>query len=231
MIDTPSPDRRSRWLARLLRLYITLMIPVMLVLLSARLVMTPAFLRFEYDRPGFPTDFYGFTQADRLRYAPYALSYLLNAEGIGYLDDLTFPDGSALFNSRELQHMRDVKGITQATFLFAVVAVAGVAAAGYALARKPSTRDDLRGALVAGSLLTYGLILSIVILSVVQWDVFFTGFHNLFFAEGSWMFLYSDTLIRLFPEQFWFDAALVIGGITLLGATIILLAATQRVER
>jgi hypothetical protein len=27
-------------------------------------------------------------------------------------------------------------------------------------------------------------------------------FHQIFFSAGTWMFLYSDTLIRLFPERF-----------------------------
>ncbi|NDJ62146.1 MAG: DUF1461 domain-containing protein, partial [Chloroflexi bacterium] len=49
-------------------------------------------------------------------------------------------------------------------------------------------------------------------LVITNWDYFFTLFHNLFFESGTWQFLYSDTLIRLFPEQFWFDAALIIGG-------------------
>jgi uncharacterized membrane protein len=45
----------------------------------------------------------------------------------------------------------------------------------------------------------------------------------MFFAQGTWQFLYSDTLIRMFPEQFWFDAALVIGTLTSLGAIVILI--------
>jgi hypothetical protein len=36
------------------------------------------------------------------------------------------------------------------------------------------------------------------------------------------VFLYEDTLIRLFPEQFWFDAALFIGALTVIGAVVTL---------
>jgi uncharacterized membrane protein len=33
--------------------------------------------------------------------------------------------------------------------------------------------------------------------------VLFVGFHQLFFDPNTWTFLFSDTLIRLFPERFW----------------------------
>jgi integral membrane protein (TIGR01906 family) len=69
--------------------------------------------------------------------------------------------------------------------------------------------------------------------AVVAWDTFFTAFHQLFFAGGTWVFAYSDTLIRLFPEQFWFDAALTVGGLTLLGALALLLLSSvvDRIKR
>jgi len=37
---------------------------------------------------------------------------------------------------------------------------------------------------------------------------FFTLFHKIFFTGDSWLFYYSDTLIRLFPMRFWQDAFL-----------------------
>jgi len=46
-----------------------------------------------------------------------------------------------------------------------------------------------------------------------SFDWLFTQFHHLFFEGNSWLFLYSDTLIRLYPERFWVDAfALMFGG-------------------
>lgn len=89
----------------LLRAIMTLFTPLLLIMIGVRLVMTPVFLHIEYTRPGFPTDFYGFTEQDRLKYAPYALDYLLNGEDITFLGDLTFDNGQPLFNARELQHM------------------------------------------------------------------------------------------------------------------------------
>jgi len=41
----------------------------------------------------------------------------------------------------------------------------------------------------------------------VFWQ-FFTLFHHIFFTGNSWLFYFSDTLIRLFPMRFWEDAFL-----------------------
>lgn len=229
--STEAPQTRTSVWIPIARTYITLIYPVLLVLIGARLVMSPAFLSFEYNRPDFPPDFYGFTTEDRLRYAPYAVNYLLNGEDIDYLGDLTFPDGTALYNARELRHMRDVKVLTTAAFGFAVVGGALALAAMIYLWRRAPT--NLALALRNGALLTIGLILLIALTAVAAWDFFFTLFHQLFFEADTWYFLYSDTLIRLFPEQFWFDASILIGVIAVLASLItltILRAARGRKE-
>jgi integral membrane protein (TIGR01906 family) len=211
---------QSRSVLVVLRGYLTLATPLLLAMLSIRVVMSPLFLNMEYNRSDFPEDIYGFSQADRLRYAPFALDYLLNGSDIRFLGDLHFPDGTAMYNLRELHHMADVKVVTQSAYLAATIAGLLWLAGAFALFRlSPPT---LRRALFGGSLLTLGLIAAIVLIAVLNWDFFFTGFHNLFFASGTWRFEYSDTLIRLFPEQFWFDAALTIGGLTVFGAAVLL---------
>jgi uncharacterized membrane protein len=42
-----------------------------------------------------------------------------------------------------------------------------------------------------------------------------------FFTGDTWLFNYTDTLIRLYPEQFWFDAATVIGVMTIVEAILL----------
>ncbi|MBI5669822.1 MAG: TIGR01906 family membrane protein [Chloroflexi bacterium] len=211
--------------ARLLQGLLTLAFPFLLVMACIRLVMTPLFLQLVYNRPGFPDDLYGFTTQDRLTYAPLALEYLLNGADITFLSNLRFPDGKAMYNERELRHMRDVKQVTQLAFGAAVIVGVMALSAALFLATDRRTRRYLRFGVLYGSSLTLALIVAIVIVAVVNWNVFFTGFHQLFFEGGTWRFEYSDTLIRLFPEQFWFEAALTIGGLSVIGAGLTFLLA------
>lgn len=203
---------------RSLRTWITLTTPILLVLISVRLIMTPIFLHIEYTRPSFPPDLYGLSTDERLQYGPIALEYLLNTADIRYLGDIRFPDGKEMYNDRELGHMRDVKIVTQTVFGLAIGIGSIWIAAFFLLWRRE--KRTLATALQQGALLTQGLFAAICLIAIISWDTFFTTFHQMFFADGTWRFEYSDTLIRLFPEQFWFDAALSIGGITIVMSLI-----------
>ena len=46
---------------------------------------------------------------------------------------------------------------------------------------------------------------------LLAFGVIFVWFHQIFFESGTWTFLFSDTLIRLFPERFWRDTFLAVG--------------------
>jgi integral membrane protein (TIGR01906 family) len=221
-LDPTAPRTARRelpgWLVTSLRVLITLALPGVLVLTAVRLVMSEPFVRLEYARPGFPADRYGFSEQDRLHYAPYAVRYLLNDSDISYLGDLTFADGMPLYSARELQHMEDVKTVTRAAFridtVLSLILLVGVVALGW----RRRTRRALRRALSDGGVFTIALIVTLTVLILANWDYFFDTFHELFFQGDSWLFSNSDSLIRLFPEQFWFDAALTIGFLTVLGA-------------
>lgn len=212
-------QRQARFLIAPLRVFLIVLTPLLLVLFNARLAMNPLFLEFEYNRPGFPVDFYGMTREERLEYAPYLLDYLFNDADIDYLSALKFPNGTLLFNDRELRHMLDVKIVTR--FAFAAGSIAAVLAVIAAAALWRIDAAELRRALMTGAVFTLALLAGIVVLALFAWDIFFTSFHNMFFEAGTWQFLYSDTLIRLFPEQLWFDAALLVGGLTVIEAALV----------
>jgi len=48
----------------------------------------------------------------------------------------------------------------------------------------------------------------------------FAAFHALFFRSGTWQFGPDSNLIRLFPEPFWFEVALLAGASIVLGALV-----------
>ncbi len=194
---------------------VTILIPIALIGLGLSMLLSPLFLKVEYNMPYFPPDTYGFTKTDRLKWAPYALDYLVNSADISYLGDLKFDDGSPLYNERELSHMADVKRVTQNALNIWYISLSLLALLGIWSWRGGTWMQAYRQGLVRGGWLMVGLATIIGVIAVIGIAVnpdlffnFFTAFHHLFFTGDSWLFLFSDTLIRLFPIRFWQDAFL-----------------------
>jgi len=204
-------------LSSLLSYLTTLLAPIFLLGLGLRILLTPLYYNIEYRMPYFPPDTYGFTMEDRLHWAPYAVDYLLNNADISYLGDLTFEDGSPLFNERELSHMQDVKVVTKGTLRVWYVSVLLLAGLGI-WAWYGKGRQAYRQGLRRGGWLMIGLVAAIGLFGAIAFWQLFTLFHGLFFEGDSWLFLFSDTLIRLFPIRFWQDAFLWAGVIAIGGA-------------
>lgn len=209
------------WLANTLRFILAAALPVCLVLTNVWLMMSTAFVNLEYNVPGFPADPYGFTKEDRLQYSAIALAYLLNDKGIEFLGDLTFPDGTAMYNDRELKHMVDVKKVVRAVLAVWMVSVVLTLGSAVALAWRPETRPLLRSGLLIGAGITTGLLLLVVLYVLVGFSTFFVQFHRVFFEGDTWLFNWYDTLIRLFPVRFWQDAFIWIGGGALMEGLIV----------
>ena len=218
----------------LLSLLVTLLVPMALIGLALRALLAPAFLRFEYNMPYFPADQYGFTKEDRLRWAPYGVNYLLNDADISYLGELRFDDGAPLFNERELKHMQDVKQVTRAALRVWYVDIVLLIALGLWAWRAGWQPVYLRGLMQGGWLIVgLGALIGLIVLVGMLvapsffWS-FFTFFHGLFFEGDSWLFLYSDTLIRLFPIRFWQDAFLLAAAISFGGGLALALGLRQK---
>lgn len=195
---------------RLISVLITLAVPVMIWVGIIRLLVTPVFVNLEYNLPNFPEDTYGFSKGERLAYAHRARRYLINDAGIAYLGDLQFDDGSPLFIARELRHMKDVKAVIRgafAAFWGALIVTLG----GVIWAWRRDKWRVLVSALSSGGWLTLIVIISILILTLVSFRTLFFGFHRIFFQGNTWLFRYSDTLIRLFPMRLWRDAFIAFG--------------------
>ncbi len=190
---------------------ISLLTPVLLVLTVVRLLLTPLFLQVEYNLPAFPPDPYGFNKPERLYWSRIALDYLLNDQGIEFLGNLKFENGDPVYNQRELKHMVDVKNVVQKMLLVWYVIAAFFILTGIFEWRSGAWKE-FKKALSRGGLLTIFVLVFVLLFVLVGFGVFFVAFHNAFFEPGTWTFLWSDTLIRLFPERFWRDAFLFVGG-------------------
>lgn len=210
-------------LVTILSYLVSLLTPLALIGLALRILLTPIYYTVEYNMPYFPADEYGFTKEDRLQWAPFAVEYLVNSADISYLGDLKFEDGSPLYNERELKHMQDVKGVVQGALRVWYISLAILILLAILASRANWTPDYING-LRRGGMWMIGLAASLgfiagagILLNPDIFWAFFSKFHTLFFVGNSWLFYYSDTLIRLFPIRFWQDAFLAAAVIALAG--------------
>jgi integral membrane protein (TIGR01906 family) len=193
---------------------ISFLTPIALIGTALRILLTPIYYTVEYNMPYFPADEYGFTKLDRLRWAKPSVEYLVNGAGISFLGDLKFDDGTPIYNERELSHMEDVKGVVinaLGVWVISLIILAVLATYAKRGGWMPDYLNGLRrgGWWMIGLAAALGLIVGVGI--AVNPDVFwqfFTVFHHIFFKGDSWLFYFSDTLIRLFPMRFWEDAFL-----------------------
>lgn len=234
----------SRAFQYFVRLYFALAVPLWLALAGVRLLLSEQFLHFEYRRPGFPADAYGFDIEERIDYGPFAVNFLFNGEAIEYLALLRLPgekcwnpapgaEDCPLFSERELRHMADVKHTTSLAFALAVISAVVGACTALASRQNDGLRTDVSVGIQRGCKLALLSIAVLAIFSMAAWDRAFDAFHEIFFAAGTWRFPFSDSLIRLYPEQLFIDAALLIAAFVSLSsfALLRLLALRERRAR
>ncbi|NLE44144.1 MAG: TIGR01906 family membrane protein [Chloroflexi bacterium] len=196
-------------------------IPPLLVAIALRVVTSPWIVHWEYNRPGFPPDPYGLSLTERTQLASVCVEYLRTDADIDLLAALNLPDGTPAFNERELSHMADVQHVLRQLLIVGDIAGAFVLLGGAILFVRRATRQLLAVASLNGSLLIAALLVGIGIYMSVDWNGFFTAFHRVCFHGDSWLFAYSDTLIRLFPIPFWVDVAIALVGIVGVGALVL----------
>jgi integral membrane protein (TIGR01906 family) len=200
--------------------------PFLLGLGSIRAIIAWDYPSFEYPR--IAPDQFGFTPEERLELAHSTLAYLQRpepaSEAIYMLEELRLSGtDEPLYNEREIGHMLDVKNVAdvmkRTVWVTALIVVAGISF----LWVRPDTRTEAYKAIMHGGIATAGLLLAIALFILLAWNIFFVQFHQLLFPPGSWTFAYTDGLIRLFPEQFWFDVGVFVSVGTLVEGIVVAL--------
>jgi integral membrane protein (TIGR01906 family) len=203
-----------------LNILVSISTPIIISVLSILILLSPLFMNLEYRRPNFPVDNYGFSTGERLDFGNKTRRYLISGSSLDDLRELKFADGDPIYTERELTHLEDVKIVLQGVLrVFAAAAI--ILSLGGALANTQDWKGDFLKAVFLGGRITSGLLIIILFLTLVSFQSLFTNFHLLFFEGDSWLFYYSDTLIRLFPIRFWQDIFLLFGVSTMTGGIIL----------
>jgi integral membrane protein (TIGR01906 family) len=162
---------------------------------------------------------------ERTDLAMVGLRSIIGPEGMRVLEEARFQETKApAFNAREIQHMRDVRWLFQRARVISWVALAVLLGGGVFLTRRDGHRL-LTPPLLASVVATLASAGALGLYIVLNFNSFFTRFHLMFFAGETWLFRRDDTLIRLYPTDFWFDAAFIIAGLTVLELAVVGLGA------
>jgi len=190
---------------------VALAVPVMAITLNVHLLASGAFLRWEFGRPGFPA-VPGIADVERLALAVPSTLFIVRPMPAADLAALRH-DGQPLYTAAEIGHLEDVRRVVARVTTLGLLGGLLVVAA-LALAWRRGRWAEVGRSLRWGGWLTVGLVVAVGLGMALAWPLLFTGFHRVFFPAGTWQFDYDSGLIRLFPDQFWYDTALALAALS-----------------
>jgi len=156
----------------------------------------------------------GLAQSELEKTSTGLISYFNSGEE--YISLTVMKDGESfeLFTEQEIIHLWEVKTLFQLVYYFLGGALAFVIIYSLVmlLRRRGSSWRILAGEVLKGSVLTVGLVGALALGAVVAFGPLFWWFHEIafIFFPGRYWILDPGRhyLIMLFPQGFWYDAAL-----------------------
>lgn len=139
--------------------------------------------------------------------------------------DAALDPGEPLLDEAERSHMHDVSVLVRilAGLVLLAAVVAGVTRAMLGGERRRIGRILL---VAGGTIGTLAILLAGTF--AVAFEPAFLAFHELFFPPGTYLFAPGSNLITLFPQGFWFDAALAAGATIIVAALAVSLIGLNR---
>ena len=188
---------------RILRIIISITLPIFLVMLFASLLTTTPYLKLSKGV---------YASHEEIDYDhDYAIERI-----IGYLnyryDDLYFgmneDDDSVIMDLDDIIHMKDVLDVYTMLRLVALSALIIAVSLSFVLYKK-----DEEMLYKTYKYMFIGPMFFIVFVGgyiALDFNTAFTAFHQIFFAQGGWQLSGDSVLIRLLPEMFWLVSGVII---------------------
>ena len=184
------------------------------------LFLTTSSISWAFNSPGLYNDGFekyyisrisGITDADLRQVGADIRHYINSGNEPLVVTTRIFGEKRDLFNNREISHMKDVKQLVRGVYVLALVSAAYLAAmiiVGFGW-QKARFVPALAKRLTWGGGLTLILMVVFGIAALVGFDSVFLKFHQLSFANDLWRLdPRTDYLVRIFPQDFWFDATM-----------------------
>jgi integral membrane protein (TIGR01906 family) len=132
--------------------------------------------------------------------------------------------GAPAFDAPAVSHLMDVRGVIGFARLATGVASLLLATyVGFCVGLRRLVR--LTVGMKAGAAVTVALVVLALVAALADFSWFFSAFHGLFFASGTWTFPADSLLIRLFPERFWMASGAAWAALMAAGAGVLLVSA------
>ena len=200
-------------------------VPVFLIATNVRLfVSTPLLYRYGFDKYNIPART-GIERGELLSAGRQIRDYFNNGEE--FLTVSVVLRGvrvENLYNSREILHMRDVKGLVKGVYRIQEITGAYLVAfvvIGLVVWRRRFL-PHLARHMGRGGVVTLGLLALVGVASLVGFDRLFRAFHLVSFSNDLWQLdPRKDYLIAMFPQGFFLDATLWIAGATVVEALLL----------
>lgn len=214
-------------------------IPVALVTANVRVLANEGRLyEYAFDQYDAPSRS-GIARDELVRASQELRTYFNNDDETVYVRVQEGGREVSLFNPKETAHLRDVKNLFKVVFrvqelslIYALVYVVGV----FVWAHEGTLRT-LAGQTMTAALITLGVIVGLGVFAFSGFEQAFEQFHLISFDNEFWKLNpRTDHLIQMFPEDFWFDASMFAGIMTLLESALLVvgcllyLSATRRQE-
>lgn len=139
-------------------------------------------------------------------------------------DEAMRPEVTRAFGDEATSHLDDVRAVLARANCAGWLTL-GFSVLGAGLMLGAGRRPDLARAIrVATTTLAVVVVLAAAA-AVLDFAAFFSAFHSLFFAEGTWVFPADSVLIGVYPEEFWMACGVAWAGTAALISALLWLAA------
>jgi integral membrane protein (TIGR01906 family) len=130
-----------------------------------------------------------------------------------------------VYSQKELIHLEDVRKIIDIFKMLEILSLIIFLAAGFYIFFKSGV-NRLLGGLQAGAAVSVAFLGSVMLWALIDFNSIFYFFHILSFSNDLWLLdPATDYLIMMFPEGFFFDAAILIAATIITAAIVIWIAA------
>ena len=209
-------------------------IPLFLIIMNLRVVVnTPLLYSYGFDQYEIER-VTGIERSDLISAGKKIRDYFNNEERwLNVQARIRGGEPEPLYNTTEILHMWDVKVLIRT--LYNVQLIVGLYVllfipAGLAISPRVFPRTLLR--LIAwGAGLTLAIVFVTGLLSLTGFSQTFYFFHVIAFTNDLWQLDPArDVLIQMFPEGFFFDATMVLGGLTVIQGLWLLCLSLNRLK-